>query len=157
MRRSRRLLLFLVLFLFASFLFVYMSLVSRTTEHLVSRPDSVPADAVAAVGPDGGSWARCEYDARPKLYCETYFSRDGAIWTRGRYVLVKDGVLVNDVEATPIGELMSGFTLYDGIYIHLETGSRLVPDGVIDSPFRGGGGKKREYSMGEAISAEIQY
>jgi len=123
----------------------------------MERPASVPVDAVPAIGPDGGSWARCEYAEPPSLYCETYHSSDGAVYSRGNYLLSKDGEFTDVRDKVPIAVLMSEFSLFDGKYLYLESDVRLVPDGVIDSPFRGEGGKKTVYSLGEIVSDEKQY
>ena len=52
---------------------------------------------------------------------------------------------------------MSRFSLYDGHRIHFGPDELLVPDGVIDTPFEGGGGKRATYSMGEIVEEERQY
>jgi len=152
-----RLLFYLVISLFTICLAFFMYLMFQEKEPLMERPASVPADAVPAIGADGGSWARCEYAEPPSLYCETYHSSDGAVYSRGNYVLSIDGETSDSRDEVPIADLMSGFSLFDGKYLYLESGARLVPDGVIDSPFRGDGGKKTVYSLGEIVSDEKQY
>ena len=122
----------------------------------LERPESVPLDAVSAIGPDGGAWAKCHYIETMHAKCNLFFST-GEIWVRGNYLLKVEDALVEIRSADELKVLMNGFSLFDGQVIYLTEGKKLIPDGVIDSPFSTGGGKRTEYSKGEVVQPEVQY
>lgn len=129
---------------------------SKKTEK-PERPENVPSTTVPAIGADGGAWADCSFIKPPHAYCELYFSATGEIWARGNYRLTVDDEVSEIESAEHLKQLMLGFRLFNGRTIDLEGTTRLVPDGVIDSPFPQGGGKTVEYSMGRSIGPEKQY
>lgn len=126
---------------------------SRTFE----RPENVPHSAVAAIGPDGGSWADCKYIKTMKAQCVLFFSSSGNVRARGTYILKENDDFVDIETAAELAQLMMGFWLFDGKTIHLSEGRQLIPDGEIDFPFSIGGGKRTEYSKGVITRPAVQY
>ena len=121
------------------------------------RPSNIPPKAVPAIGADGGAWANCLYIEPPHVQCEIFFASTGDVWARGTYLLETGDELSQIRSAEHLDQLMTGFSLFNGHTIQLSDSNRLIPDGIIDSPFANGGGKSTEYSKGTVVRAEKQY
>ena len=126
------------------------------------RPANVPASAVWAGGVDGGAWIDCRFSFKepfPGYTCKT-FNDNGIPWTAGTYVLAdvhrRDGAVTYTPAAEVARAKPSQYVGFNGTIVELTGDRALVPDGTIDMPFPGGGGKRAEYDLGVPKS-EMQY
>lgn len=129
--------------------------------HPPARPIGVPEAASWGGGVDGGNWIHCAEGKTPHTYaCSVYWDSDGTVRSMGTYVLRRvswdvdqDKVIYSDVDGQP--EI--NFDYFDGILIHLKGDFALVPNGIIESPFGDGRGKKQRYELGKPLGPEEEY
>jgi hypothetical protein len=126
------------------------------------RPANVRESAVWAGGVDGGAWIDCRFSFKepyPGYGCKT-FNDNGIPWTAGTYVLAhvsrRDGAVTYTPAAALERAKQSEYVSFNGTIVELTGDRALVPDGTIDMPFPGGGGKRAEYDLGVQKS-EVQY
>lgn len=127
------------------------------------RTSGIPLNAVWVGGNDGGIWVSCsKQDNIGSTYkCLIYNEYTGELESCGSYKLLKckwsdvDG----KVSYVQLGSVPAKMVLdsFDGVVIYASGNLALVPDGLILYPFGDGHGKKRIYTNGILISAEITY
>jgi hypothetical protein len=140
---------------------VMMGCVQSDSEAPPKRPTEVPASAVWAGGPDGGSWIDCKSGSAKDVYeCRIYGDPKGTLWAAGNYLLRSSSwnEQRGSADYSEPGEAAPMvFNFFDGTIIHLKSPLVLVPNGVIDYPFGDGHGKRQEYEVGEPTGPESEY
>ncbi len=135
---------------------------SRGSE-VPARIKEIPAEAVWAGGPDGGAWILCERkpESEDRYRCKIYNDHSGDIWASGEFVLRKYSW--DKKEKRPLYSLVDKlpqklrFSSFDGNDIRLRESLVLLPDGWINYPFHGGGGKRQLFILGKEKGNAIEY
>ena len=126
------------------------------------RKPGIPPEAVWAGGIDGGEWILCVPAAPASRYgCRIYNDYTGTLEASGDFVLRRN-VGDNAVSEGQLAEVAEGprglhYRYFDGVAIYLEDNAVLLPDGIIDYPFGGGGGKRARFREGIEIGQAEQY
>lgn len=126
-----------------------------------ARPIGVPEAASWGGGIDGGNWIHCIEEVSVHAYaCSIYWDSDGTLRSRGTYVLRKatwDGDQGKAIYSDIDGQPEIDFDFFDGSLIHLQGEFAMVPNGIIDSPFGDGHGKRQRYELGKPLGPEEEY
>ncbi len=125
-----------------------------------ARPEIVPKEAVWAGGADGGAWILCDRISKepwgPVFQCMIYDDYAGSVLARGLYVISRRQK--GKFQRVQRFEGQPRYNFFDGHLLGLE-GDKLfmVPHGVIEYPFPGGGGKRITYHNGSQVGPERSY
>ena len=121
------------------------------------KPNDVPNDAAWAGGSAGGAWIACGQTTKEPyaaFNCAVYH-QTGKVWARGHFIHARR----ENGRYMPVGIPFVRLDIrsYDGVVIHQNNGTALVPDGVVDYPYDNHHGKRATYEMGREIAPDEEY